>query len=62
MRGYKILWEGKVVKINGSPPPAMVNYCYDKSFIYKSVWKRESSGTILWILAHLYQIETSVVL
>ena len=63
MRGYKILWESKVVKINGFPPaPAMVKYCYDKSFICKSVWKRESSGTILWILARLYQIETSVVL
>ena len=32
MRGYKILWEGNVVKISGSPP-TVVNYCYDKSFI-----------------------------
>ena len=32
MRDYKILQEGKVVKINSFFPP-MVNYCYDKSFI-----------------------------
>ena len=32
MRGYKILQEGKVVKINSFFSP-MVNYCYDKSFI-----------------------------